>query len=73
MAAEMVRINTRISKTLNDWLDKQSEETGLPKSTIVMLAIESYYQQKEVMSRMADMGLLVEKLDAIQNLVKGEK
>lgn len=63
----MVRINTRISKKANEWLDNQSKETGIPKSTLVLLAIENYIQQKEVMEKMSDMTVLMEKLNAIEN------
>lgn len=73
MAVEMVRVNTRISKTLNDWLDKQSHETGVPKSTIVMLALENYWQQKEVMRNMSDMGAIMEKLDELQKDMKNKQ
>jgi len=69
--AEMMRINTRISSTLNDWLDEQSNETGLPKSTLVMLALENYWQQKEVMKSMSDMGSIMDKLEQLE--VKIEK
>lgn len=65
--AEMVRVNTRISKTINEWLDEQSKETGVPKSTIVMLALENYYREKEMMKRMADMGAILEKLETIED------
>lgn len=64
--AEMVRVNTRISSKLNEWLDKQSDETGVPKSTIVMLALENYFQQKEAIKNMGDMGLILEKLELIE-------
>jgi predicted DNA-binding protein len=60
---EMVRVNTRISKKLNDWLDKQSAETGVPKSTLIHLALENYVQQKEAMDTM---GLLLHKLDELE-------
>lgn len=65
-AREMIRVNTRISKTSNDWLNDYSAETGLPKSTIIMLAIENFIKEKEVMDRMADMGDIVKKLDDLQ-------
>jgi len=71
--AEMVRVNTRISAKLNEWLDKQSEETGLPKSTQIMLALESYYQQREVMNnmnKMSDMTEIVTKLNEIQKQIE---
>lgn len=64
--AEMVRVNTRISKTLNDWLDKQSEETGVPKSTLVMLALENYYREREAMQTMSNLGAVMEKLDELE-------
>lgn len=66
---DMVRVNTRISSAANDWLDNQSFTTGVPKSTLILLAIESYIQQKEAVTMMADMGQLVaaiERLEAAQ-------
>lgn len=68
--AEMVRVNTRISTKLNEWLDKQTEETGLPKSTQIMLALEQYYQQKEVMSKMNEMNEIIEKLNEVQKQIE---
>ncbi|WP_309317988.1 hypothetical protein [Bacillus cereus] len=38
----MVRVNTRISKKLNDWLDEYSQESGLPQCTLIHLALENY-------------------------------
>lgn len=65
--AEIVRVNTRISKTLNDWLDKRSKETGYSKSALVMLAIENYYQQTEVVKRMGDMATIYQELQEIKD------
>lgn len=73
MAVEMTRVNTRVSKTINDWLDSESAATGLPKSTIIMLALENYYQQKEVMKSMSDMGALMEKLENIEKRLPSEE
>lgn len=67
MEKEMVRINTRISSVANDWLDNRAAETGLSKSALVMLAVESYIQQTQVVKSMADMNSLMEKLEAIEN------
>lgn len=64
---EMFRINTRISVKSNEWLDNQTKETGIPKSTLILLAIENYIQQKEAMAMMGDMGMLVERLERIEN------
>lgn len=61
--ADMVRINTRISKQLNEWLDKRSKETGVPKSTLVFLALEQYMQQIEAMGKMDEWKVMLEQLE----------
>lgn len=63
---EMVRVNTRISEKANAWLDKQSNESGIPKSTLILLAIEGYIQQKEAMSMMNDFSQVIERLERLQ-------
>lgn len=73
MAREMIRVNTRISVTSNEWIDKYSEKTGLPKSTIIMIAIENFIREKETFDRMADMGDVVAKLEELEKVLKKEK
>ena len=68
--AEMVRVNTRISKNLNDWLDEQTEETGLPKSTQIMLAIENYQQQKQANGQLTELSILIEKMQGLTEKIK---
>lgn len=69
--SEKVRVNTRISKDLNDWLDKRSKETGYSKSTLVMLALENYYQQTEVVEKMGDMATIYRELQEIKGKLEG--
>ena len=69
--AEMVRVGTRIRKDLNDWLDQQSEETGLPKSTQIMMAIENYQQQKMAKGQLTELAELIEKLEELAKKVEG--
>ena len=45
--AETVRINSRIGKTHNDWLDNYSRETGISKSSLVMMAVDDWITKKE--------------------------
>ncbi|MDH2870567.1 MULTISPECIES: ribbon-helix-helix domain-containing protein [Bacillus cereus group] len=52
---EMVRVNTRISSKMNDWLDNYSKETGIPKSTLIHLALEQYVNQKVMLEEMPKM------------------
>lgn len=65
--AEMVRVNTRISKTLNDWLDNRSNETGVPKSTLIFLALEQYMVQNETMAKMNDMSVILKQLELMSS------
>lgn len=42
-----VRLNTRVSPNLNEWLDKKSAEMGVSKSALVAMAVENYRMQFE--------------------------
>lgn len=66
--AEMVRVNTRVSKEVNDWLDNKSARTGVSKSTLIYLALEQYIQQQHVVSEMPKMMELLEELKKVKNL-----
>lgn len=68
--SEMVRVNSRISSDLNDWLNDESESTGLSKSSIMMLAAENYRAQKRAFNMMADMGDVVNKLEELNQTIK---
>lgn len=69
---EMFRINARIGKDSNEWLDTESERTGVPKSTLVHLAVEQYIQQKEAMKSMADLGQLVNAIERLEKKIDRE-
>ena len=43
--SEMVRVNTRISSEVNQFLDDRSKKTGVPKSAIIHIALEQYIMQ----------------------------
>lgn len=68
----MVRINTRISKTLNDWLDKRSKETGVPKSTLVFLAIEQYMQQQKALDMVDGLSDVVEAIKGLESKIDAQ-
>ena len=69
----MVRVNTRISKKMNDWLESVTEETGVPKTTQIMLALETYSQQQRAMDMMSGYGDLVDKLEKIEKTLEESK
>ena len=57
-----VRLNTRVSYDLNEWLDKRSEETAISKSALVALAVENYRKETETL---ATLPALLKKLDEL--------
>ena len=70
--ADMLRINARVSPVMMAWLDKKSEETGIPKSTLVMLALEDYRKQQESIDMVGVLSELVKRLERIENQVATE-
>lgn len=66
---ETVRINSRISVTANDWLDKESKATGLTKSAIVMLAVENYRKDREVIEGMSTLSNLYSRLEELEEKI----
>ena len=43
----MSRLSVRIPEELNGWLDEKSNQTGIPKSTLIYLAIDQYRKQED--------------------------
>lgn len=64
--ADVVRVNTRISRKLNEWLNRRSHITGLSKSALIMLALENYYQQTEAVEQMAKWEAIYREVDDLK-------
>lgn len=47
MEKRPMRLNTKVSYELNEWLDKRAEEMGISKSALVAVAIENYRKETE--------------------------
>lgn len=73
MAVEMIRINTRVSPEMMEWIEKRTEETGIPKSTIIMLALEEYRKQHQALDMVTVLGDLVERLHNIESELSNNK
>jgi len=48
----LVRVNTRISPQINEWLDHKSKETGVSKSALIHLALENHIQQQTMVNEL---------------------
>lgn len=65
---EPVRINIRIPAEVNDWLDKESKRTAVPKSSLVYLMIDKYITEKETVSTMQEMPAFIKHLEQAKKL-----
>lgn len=63
--AEMVRVNTRISAEINAWLDEYSIKTGVPKSTLIHMALDHYITQKRAIDSLQTAAERLDKLDYV--------
>jgi hypothetical protein len=70
---EMVRINTRISKEMNDWLDNETARTGVPKSTLIYLALEQYVSTKQAITTVGVIDKLMDKIAGIEQRLTVDK
>lgn len=68
-APEMIRLTTRISKEVNDWLDEKSRKTGVPKSTWIYLALEQYIKQDQVTNELPK---FMKQLEEFQRLTENQ-
>lgn len=66
----MIRVNTRIPKYINEFLDQQAQTTGIPKSTQILLALDAYYNQKNVPNQIDALNTLLSNSEALNELIK---
>lgn len=62
---QLVRLNVRVSKENNEYLDKKSMQTGISKSALVQIAVEQYRQQAEAVTAMNNMEKFVNQVNEI--------
>lgn len=62
MEKKPMRLNTKVSYELNEWLDKRAEEMGISKSALVAVAVENYRKETETVKVLPE---LLEKLKAL--------
>lgn len=68
MSKAPVRLNTRVSADLNEWLDKKSEEMAISKSALVAIAVENYRKEVETVTNLPE---LLRRLEAMGLDFKG--
>ncbi len=61
-----IKFSARLPLKLNEKLDKESQETGLSKNSVLVMALNHYFEQREALLTMADMNELLKKLSVAQ-------
>ena len=67
----VIRTNIRISKKIRKYFEEKSEETGVPQSSLMALALEEYIDQKEVI-RFTSAGGVQQVIDNLKKEVKND-
>lgn len=65
-----VKVIAQVSQSINAQLVEESERLGIPKTSIVTMALEQYFSQKQAMRAMSDMGQVIQKLEDIEKRIE---
>lgn len=67
MSENMKRVNIRISKEVDDWFADKSARTGLTRSALMYLALESYMQQQSLTETLP---ALINRIDKLEEMYR---
>lgn len=70
MSTNAVKVIAQVSQSINAQLVEESERLGIPKTSIVTMALEQYFSQKQAMRAMADIGQVIQKLEDIEKRIE---
>lgn len=69
----MVKMHISITEKLHDKINDYNEKSHVPKSSIIMIALENYFQNKEIMANIVDMAPLIEQLKKMNLELENKK
>lgn len=55
------RVNIRISESMHEWFKMRSEETGVPASSLMALALEEHMVQRQSIVGLDNLNKLIKK------------
>jgi len=73
MSDGLVRIGARIGKVQNDYLDSESKKTGISKSTLIHLAVDSYMRQNKSIATLEALLNEIQELKEIQKTQQSDE
>lgn len=66
MSDTMKRVNIRVSPEVDNWYADKSSKTGLSKSALMYLALESYMQQQTLTESLPALISRIDKLESLR-------
>lgn len=73
MATKKPRINIQLPDRVEEYVEERMEQTGLPKSAVVVMALQEWYEAKKNMEKMQDLPSLINELKLMQDKMNSEK
>jgi len=64
-AEVIVRKNIRMSKSIAEWYERRSAETGISQSNLMTMALDAYIKQEEAINTMKGFKEMVEQLESL--------
>lgn len=63
--AELKRLSARVRPELHEWLQQSAEDRGLTMNAMIILALETYLQQQQVLPILPQ---LMEQMKQLENM-----
>lgn len=57
------RMNIKVSEEMHEWLQKEADKRGLTMNAVIIFALETYQNQREVIPNISKMQSLMEQLE----------
>lgn len=70
MASNLIRKNVFVSQKVNEWLEKESLDTGLSQASIISMSLLNYIKQQETPEMINKLMLA---MDELKEMEKSEK
>jgi len=57
------RMNIKVAEEMHEWLQKEADKRGLTMNAVIIFALETYQNQREVIPNISKMQVLMEQLE----------
>lgn len=68
-----VRVNITVSEKIKKYFEEQSQETGIPQSSLMCMALAEYIDNKKIMKEMCNMQSYLQKIENLSKIKEENK